>query len=70
MTNTMLTQKERSYLEDALEMENFCISKYNVYADQCQDPDLKDIMFSISKNKRQHANRIKQLLGKSVNTYQ
>jgi len=69
MTTTRLTKKERLFLEDALEMENLCITKYNVYADQCQDAELKDMMFSISKNKRQHANKVKQLLGQSSSTY-
>lgn len=58
-----ITQKERAYLEDALQMENLCIAKYSVYSDQCEDHDLKNMMFSITKNKRQHANFIKQALG-------
>ncbi|GBG56125.1 hypothetical protein SPFL3102_01397 [Sporomusaceae bacterium FL31] len=69
MGNYNLTQKEKSFLEDALEMENLCVTKYNVYADQCQDADLKNIMFNISKNKRQHINRIKQLLGDTTSSY-
>ncbi|SMC55537.1 ferritin-like domain-containing protein [Sporomusa malonica] len=60
-----LTQKENSYLEDALQMENLALTKYNVYADQCQDSELKGLLFSISKNKRQHADRLKQLIGQS-----
>lgn len=64
-----LTQKEQSFLEDALEMENLCMTKYSVYADQCQDDDLKDLLFNISKNKRQHVNRINHLLGKNNFTY-
>jgi spore coat protein CotF len=58
-----LTQKERAYLQDAFEMENLCITKYSVYADQCADQDLKNMMFSITKNKRHHADMIKQELG-------
>lgn len=57
-----LTNKEISYLQDALEMENLCIIKYSVYVDQCQDDELKDILFNISKNKRQHANELKLLM--------
>jgi spore coat protein CotF len=60
-----LTQKERAYLQDAFELENLCITKYSVYADQCADQDLKNMMFSITKNKRHHANMIKQELGYS-----
>lgn len=57
------TRKEKSYLEDALQMENLALTKYNVYADQCQDSELKSLFFNISKNKRQHADRLKQLTG-------
>lgn len=65
MQQNNLTEKERAYLKDALEMENLCIAKYSVYADQCADQELKNMMFSISKNKRHHANIIKQELGNS-----
>lgn len=68
--NILLTTKEKLYLQDALEMENLCITKYNVYADQCQDEELKDIMFAISKNKRRHADVIKQLTSQSSRKYQ
>jgi spore coat protein CotF len=69
MRNSNLTQKEKTLLEDALEMENLCITKYNVYADQCQDSDLKNMLFNISKNKRQHINRIKELVGQGANSF-
>ncbi|WP_371370980.1 ferritin family protein [Sporomusa aerivorans] len=65
-----LTQKEKNYLEDALQMENLAIAKYSVYADQCEDNELKGLLFSISKNKRQHADRLKQLMGQSFSTQQ
>lgn len=58
-----LTSKEKGYLTDALQIENLCIAKYNVYSDQCEDESLKQMLYKISKNKRQHANRVKQLLG-------
>jgi rubrerythrin len=65
-----LTQKERAYLKDALQMENLYITKCSVYADQCADQDLKNMMFSLSKNKRQHANMLKQELGYSGSQFQ
>lgn len=65
-----LSQKEKLYLQDALEMENLCIAKYNVYAGQCQDEELKDLLFDISKNKRYHADCIKRMLSKSNRSYQ
>ena len=69
-SNNMLTQKEKSYLSDALEMENLNITKCSVYADQCQDSEIKSLMYSISKNKRQHADKIKQIFGQFGNTNQ
>ncbi|AIF53099.1 hypothetical protein [Pelosinus sp. UFO1] len=70
MQQNSLTQKERAYLKDALELENLCIAKYSVYADQCADHELKNMMFSITKNKRHNANMIKQELGNSEFLYQ
>jgi hypothetical protein len=60
-----LTHKERDYLEDALQMENLNITKCSVYADQCRDQEIKSLLVDIGKTKRQHANKLKQLLGQS-----
>jgi hypothetical protein len=68
--NNSLTSKEKTYLTDALEMENLCIAKCGVYADQCQDSEIKNLISSISKNKRQHADQIKQIMGQSGNVGQ
>lgn len=62
MRENNLTPKERTYLKEAFELENLCIAKYSVYADQCADQELKNMMFRIAKHKRQHANVIKQEL--------
>lgn len=64
-----LTPKERAYLQDALQMENLCIAKCGVYADQCNNQALKSLLFDVARNKRQHANRLKQLLGQQSNPY-
>ncbi|HMM21697.1 MAG TPA: hypothetical protein PKA10_13340 [Selenomonadales bacterium] len=65
--NNNPTRKEQSYLEDALQMENLCLAKCSVYADQCQDQALKSLLFEVAKTKRHHANRLKQLLGQQSN---
>lgn len=67
--NNLATPKERNYLEDALQIENLHIAKCSIYADQCQNQELKSLMFDIVKAKRQHANKIKQLLGQSDNEH-
>jgi len=58
-----LAPKERAYLQDALQMENLCIAKCGVYADQCQNQAMKSLLFDVARNKRYHANQLKQLLG-------
>lgn len=65
-----LTAKEKSYLEDAISMENLFITKLGVYADQSQDQSLKNLLFQISKNKRDHATTLKQMLQADRYTYQ
>ena len=60
---TSLAPKEQTYLQDALQMENLCIAKCGVYSDQCNDQAMKSLLFDVARNKRQHANRLKQLLG-------
>ena len=70
MRQKNVTAKEQDYLKDALELENLCIAKYSVYADQCADQDLKNMMFSITKSKRHHADVIKQELGYAELQYQ
>ncbi|MDR3565876.1 MAG: hypothetical protein P4N59_31185 [Negativicutes bacterium] len=62
-----LTHKEKDYLEDALQMENLSITKCSVYADQCSDQEIQSLLMDIGKTKRQHANKLKQLLGQTSN---
>ena len=38
-----LTQKEISYLKDALSHEQICVTKYNNYANQMQDTELSSM---------------------------
>lgn len=64
-TSLNLTAKEKSYAQDALQMENLAWTKYNVYAEQCEDREIKNLLFSIAKNKRQHADQLKQILNNS-----
>jgi rubrerythrin len=62
LNQDLLAQRDLHFLSGALELENLSIAKYSVYADQCADEDLKTLMFQIAKNKRQHADQIKQAL--------
>ncbi|MGI5912153.1 MAG: spore coat protein [Syntrophomonadaceae bacterium] len=56
------TQKERMLLEDQKTHEQVCIYKYNNYANQAQDPQLKNLFQQYAAQEQQHLNSINQLL--------
>lgn len=64
MTN--LTQKEKFLLEDQKKHEELCIKKYNNYANQAQDPQLKQIFTSHAQQEQEHLNTINQILNGQV----
>lgn len=57
-----LTQKERMLLEDQKKHEEICIQKYQNYAQQVQDPQLKQMLNNFAQQEQQHLNTINQLL--------
>ena len=57
-----LTQKETFLLEDQKSHEELCIKKYSNYANQVQDPFLKDMFTRHSNQEQQHLNTINQIL--------
>ncbi|SDZ10457.1 Spore coat protein CotF [Proteiniborus ethanoligenes] len=61
-----LTQKEKYLLEDQKSHEELCIKKYNNYAAQAQDPQLKQLFESHAKQEEQHLNTINQILSSQV----
>ncbi len=56
------TQKERMLLEDQKTHEQVCVDKYNNYANQTQDPQLKALFKSYSQQEQQHLDSINQML--------
>ncbi len=63
-----LTQKEQLLLKDQLSHEKVCIEKYANYAEQAQDPQLKQLFTQYGSHEQQHYNTIDQLLqGQQVN---
>ncbi|MGI6451892.1 MAG: spore coat protein [Syntrophomonadaceae bacterium] len=56
------TQKERMLLEDQKTHEQICIEKYTNYANQAQDPQLKNLFQSYAQQEQEHLNSINQLL--------
>jgi len=66
-----LSQKERMLLNDQKSHEQICIQKYNNYASQAQDPELKRLFSTYAGQEQQHLNTINQILaGQVPNTNQ
>jgi spore coat protein CotF len=57
-----LTQKERMLLEDQKKHEKICIEKYSSYAQQAQDPQLKQLFNSYAAVEQQHWDTINHIL--------
>lgn len=61
-----LTEKERLLLEDQKRHEQICVEKYKAYANQAQDPALKQLFNSYSQQEQQHLNSVNQMLNGQV----
>ncbi|MGE5631539.1 MAG: spore coat protein [Caulobacteraceae bacterium] len=61
-----LSQKERMLLEDQKKHEEVCIKKYNDYANQAQDTQLKQIFKVNEQQEYNHLNTINQMLSGQV----
>ncbi|WP_202819976.1 spore coat protein [Calderihabitans maritimus] len=57
-----LTGKERSLLQELKKHEEVCIQKYNNYANQAQDPQLKNLFQQYAFQEQRHYDTINQLL--------
>ncbi len=57
-----LGQKERMLLEDQKAHEEICIKKYNNYAAQASDPQLKQLFSTYAAQEQQHYDTINQIL--------
>lgn len=55
-------QKETSFLQDLKKEEELCVKKYNGYASQAQDPQLKQLLTQLAQKEQQHLNSINQLI--------
>ncbi len=67
MTST-LTQKETSLLKDQQNHEKLCIQKYQKYAQQASDPQLKQLLSSYATQEKNHLDTITQMLNGQVPT--
>ena len=66
MTKVNLSQKERMLLEDQKSHEEICIEKYTNYANQAQDPELKQLLRTYAGEEQQHYDTINQILSGTI----
>lgn len=57
-----LNQKERMLLEDQKQHEQLCIKKYNRYANEANNPQLKQLFHSLASVEQQHMDTLNQIL--------
>lgn len=63
-----LTQKETSLLKDQQNHEKLCIQKYQKYAQQASDPQLKQLLSGYATQEKNHLDTITQMLNGQVPT--
>ena len=61
-SGTSANPKEQMLLEDQKRHEEVCIHKYQTYAAQVQDSQLKQLLGSYAQQEQEHLNTINQLL--------
>lgn len=61
-----LTQKETTLLQDEKKHEETCIEKYDKYASQASNPQLKALFQELGSKEKEHLNTINQILGGTV----
>lgn len=61
-----LSQKENQLLQDQKTHEKICIQKYQKYAQQASDPQLKQLFESYAEQEQQHLNTIDSILNGQV----
>ena len=57
-----LTQKEKMLLQDQKSHEEICVRKYNSYANQTSDPQLKELFHSYAQQEQNHLDTVNQML--------
>lgn len=63
-----LSQKERMILEDGKHQEDVCVKKYESFANQAKDPNLRQLLNKLAQEEQHHYNIINELLqGKKPN---
>lgn len=58
----MISQKERMLFQDQKEHEDMCVQKYTKYANEAQDPELKQLFTTHASHEKQHFNTLNEIL--------
>ncbi len=61
-----ISQKENMLFQDQQKHEEMCVQKYQNYAQQAQDPQLKQLFNSLAQQEQQHLNSVNQLLNGQI----
>ncbi|HHT70365.1 MAG: ferritin family protein [bacterium] len=59
---TMVTEREKLYLQDALAAENLKEKKYALYAATAKDEELQDLFGHLAKESNSHRGKIEELM--------
>lgn len=62
----VLTEKERTTIQDLQTQEQTCIQKYGKYSQEAKDPVLKQLFSTIQQHEQQHYNSLGQVLSGQV----
>lgn len=62
----ILKEKERAALEDLQTQEKSCVEKYEKYANQAKDPELKSLFQTLQKEEQKHYDSLGQVLAGTV----
>ena len=66
MTQVKLSQKETMLLEDQKGHEKICIEKYTNYANQAEDPVLKQLFEKNAQEEQEHYDTLTQILSGTI----
>ena len=58
----VLSEKERTVIEDLKTQEQACIDMYTKYSEQAKDPVLRDLISDIAKQEQKHFDELNQVI--------
>jgi len=65
MRGLQLSSLEKHYIEEQLKQERLCLVKCNTFANQVQDPQLREVIQNLGQQCQQHVQTLSNLLQQS-----